>query len=223
MTGFEKYDSFESFRNKTLKARLTKLKIFLSYLTMPIIFIRSIFVLILFCSGSLAASPSSNTDHSNVERRLYAHSLNIKVESEKVRTSRERIQDLIHNYKGFISKSTNSNLKFKIPFASQDHFLIELRNLELVDKVDETIKDVTDPYEEYTKRLEIDNEFLLKYKKLFEEDKLPKRDRRHLLVKQHRVSLDIQKLEKKKKDLVVKTKFSDFTVSFVPVKHHSEH
>lgn len=176
-----------------------------------------IFVSIFFGS-SLVASPTTNTDHTNLERRFYSHSIRIKIESAKVSTSREKIQNLVHHYKGFILKSTSSNLKFKIPFASQDHFLIELRNNELVEKTDETINDITDPLEECTKRLEIDHEFLLKYKKLFEEDKLPKRERRHLLIKQHKVSLDIQRLEKKKKDLILKTKFSDFTVSFLPIK-----
>ncbi|EKR01274.1 hypothetical protein LEP1GSC137_3824 [Leptospira borgpetersenii str. Noumea 25] len=69
------------------------------------------------------------------------------------------------------------------------------------------------------KKLEIDHEFLSRYRKLFEEDKIPKRDRRHLLVKQHRVSLDIQKMEKRKRDMILKTKFSDFTILFVPIKH----
>ncbi|PJZ57822.1 DUF4349 domain-containing protein [Leptospira barantonii] len=177
-----------------------------------------LFVLI-FYAFPIAANPTNDGEHSHSERRLYAHSLNVKIESKKISNSRDKIHDLVHNYRGFISKSTNSNLKFKIPFANQDHFLIELRNAELVDKSDETIDDITDPYEECVRRLEIDHEFLSKYKKLFEEDKIPKRDRRHILAKQHRVSLDIQKLEKKKKDLILKTKFSDFTVSFVPIKH----
>ncbi|WP_078128491.1 DUF4349 domain-containing protein [Leptospira alexanderi] len=175
--------------------------------------------LFLFSTGTIFAGPATDADHSHLAKRFYAHSLKVVVESEKVSKSRDRIQNLVHNYRGFISKSTNSNLKFKIPFASQDHFLIELRNLELVEKSDETIQDVTDPYEEYTKRLEIDHEFLVKYKKLFDEDKIPKRDRRHLLVKQHKVSLDIEKVERKKKDLLLRTKFSDFTVFFVPIKH----
>ncbi|WP_425593326.1 DUF4349 domain-containing protein [Leptospira yasudae] len=174
--------------------------------------------LLLFSAGGVIAGPN-DVDHSHLAKRLYAHSLKVVVESEKVSRSRDRIQNLVHNYQGFISKSTNANIKFKIPFASQDHFLIELRNLELVEKTDETIQDITDPFDEYTKRLEIDHEFLVKYKKLFEEDKLPKRDRRHLLVKQHKVSLDIEKVERKKKDLLLRTRFSDFTVLFVPIKH----
>ncbi|EKR65553.1 MULTISPECIES: DUF4349 domain-containing protein [Leptospira] len=175
-------------------------------------------ILFLFSTGIIFAGPTTDTDHSHLAKRFYAHSLKVVVESEKVSKSRDRIQNLVHNYRGFISKSTNANIKFKIPFASQDHFLIELRNLELVEKSDETIQDVTDLFEEYAKRLEIDREFLQKYEKLFEEDKIPKRERRHLLVKQHNVSLDIEKLERKKRDLIQKTKFSDFTVSFVPIK-----
>ncbi|WP_061222227.1 DUF4349 domain-containing protein [Leptospira weilii] len=175
-------------------------------------------ILFLFSTGIIFAGPAADADHSHLAKRLYAHSLKVVVESEKVSKSRDRIQNLVHNYRGFISKSTNANIKFKIPFASQDHFLIELRNLELVEKSDETIQDVTDPFEEYTKRLEIDHEFLQKYKKLFEEDKIPKRERRHLLVKQHKVSLDIEKVERKKRDLIQKTKFSDFTILFIPIK-----
>ncbi|UOG49720.1 DUF4349 domain-containing protein [Leptospira noguchii] len=185
---------------------------------MPTVTLNRILFVFIFFGFSLVANPITNADHTNLERRFYSHSLRIKIESAKVTISREKIQNLVHHYKGFILKSTNSNLKFKIPFASQDHFLIELRNNEFVEKVDETINDITDPLEECTKRLEIDHEFLLKYKKLFEEDKLPKRERRHLLIKQHKVSLDIQRLEKKKKDLILKIKFSDFTVSFVPIK-----
>lgn len=186
---------------------------------MWIVSFRSILFLLFFYGFGIAADPIWNSDHSHLEKRLYAHSLNIKIESEKVSAYREKIHDLVHNYRGFISKSTNSNLNFKIPFASQDHFLIELRNVELVEKSDETVKDITDPFEECSKRLEIDHEFLQKYKKLFDEDKIPKRDRRHILVKQHKVSLDIEKMERKKKDLILKSTFSDFSVSFVPVKH----
>ncbi|ASV07050.1 DUF4349 domain-containing protein [Leptospira interrogans] len=190
---------------------------------MPTVTLNRILFVSIFFGFSLAANPITNADHTNLERRFYSHSLYIKIESAKISTSREKIQNLVHHYKGFILKSTNSNLKFKIPFASQDHFLIELRNNELVEKVDETINDITDSLEECTKRLEIDHEFLLKYKKLFEEDKLPKRERRHLLVKQHRVSLDIQRLEKKKKDLILRTQFSDFTVSLIPIKQNEYH
>ncbi|WP_061249030.1 DUF4349 domain-containing protein [Leptospira alstonii] len=178
-----------------------------------------LFTLLLLIPISLFASPVTDVDPAHLERRYYTHSLNIKIESEKISKSRDRIQNLIYSYKGFILKSTNSILKFKIPFASQDHFLIELRNLELVEKSDETIEDITMPFEECTKRLEIDHEFLLKYKKLFEEDKIPKRDRRHLLVKIHKVSVDVQKLERRKRDLVQKTKFSDFTILLIPIKH----
>lgn len=198
---------------------MTKLGIVLSYSKMKTVSFLYILFVLIFYAFPIAADPTNDGEHSHSERRLYAHSLSVKIESKKISNSRDKIHDLVHNYRGFISKSTNSNLKFKIPFANQDHFLIELRNSEFVDKSDETIDDITDPYEECVRRLEIDHEFLSKYKKLFEEDKIPKRDRRHILAKQHRVSLDIQKLEKKKKDLILKTKFSDFTVSFVPIKH----
>ncbi len=213
------FDFLDLYSVQTLKARLTKLGILPSYPTMSIVFWRLILFVLIFLYTSLSAEPPRDADHFHLANRLYAHSLKIVVESGKVSKSRDRIQNLVHHYRGFISKSTSSNIKFKIPFASQDHFLIELRNLELVDKTDETIQDITDPFEECVKKLEIDHEFLSRYRRLFEEDKIPKRDRRHLLVKQHRVSLDIQKMEKRKRDMILKTKFSDFTILFVPIKH----